>query len=150
MWATAERNEYERQRALELSSMARNLQPMSIRELFYGGSEQTYVLKKVKMSGFNPRPELVLASMPFYPDFVENSDKEEKTKDPDVVLWVPICCPQCEERIIVPVSKMKGVKSVVCDSYKKKVVVSGKDLNAIEILLKCQTMFCKAAFWKDD
>lgn len=155
MWTTYERNERQRQRALEVSSIARFFEPMPIQGVFYGENEETHVIKKAKIIGFNPRPELVMASMPFYPDYVESSGKEEKkkeekSKDADVVLWVPICCQPCEERITVPISQMKGVKSIVCDIYKKKVVVSGKDLNAIEILLKCQSKFCKAAFWKDD
>ncbi|KAL2649314.1 hypothetical protein R1flu_017442 [Riccia fluitans] len=151
--STFRRNEYQRQRALELSSLSESLRMMSTQDLFYGKNEQIFLTKK-GIKGIPPRPELVLSSLPFYPDVDENDGKDQKDdkkkQDPDVVLYVPMCCGDCEERVKIPLSEMEGVKSVDCNWYKRRVIVSGKALNALPILLKCREIFRKSAMWKDD
>ncbi|KAL3702399.1 hypothetical protein R1sor_020421 [Riccia sorocarpa] len=87
---------------MELSSWSDNFRMMSTRDLFYGKNEPTFILKNIK--GVPPRPEMVLSSVPFYPSVAQNDDKgkkgaEEKKKDPDVVLYVPMCCRECEDRV---------------------------------------------------
>ncbi|KAL2633129.1 hypothetical protein R1flu_004608 [Riccia fluitans] len=142
--------QYQQQWALESYGI------MSTRELFYGQNESTFVLKNIK--GTTPRPELMVSSLPFYPDVADNAGKgsgdkaadDKKKQDRDVVLYVPMCCQDCEERVKLPLSEMEGVKSVDCNWYKRRVVVSGKDLSPLSLLLRCQTVFKKAAMWKDD
>ncbi|KAL3694597.1 hypothetical protein R1sor_008248 [Riccia sorocarpa] len=155
-WLKKGRNEYQQQRAMEASAFSEGFRMMSTRELFYGQNESTFVLKNVK--GITPRPELIVSSLPFYPDVDDNAGKgsgdkagdDKKKQDPDVVLYVPMCCRDCEERVKIPLSEMEGVKSVECNWYKKRVIVSGKALSPLSVLLKCQTVFKKAAIFKDD
>lgn len=84
----------------------------------------------------------------------KDGDAKEKAasdgKDTKVVMWVPMCCSACEDLVRVAINGLHGVKSVECNSYKKKVTVVATSAAAADILIECRRLFKKSRMWSDD
>lgn len=141
---------------------------MSIAEMFYGKTEDVWVVKpekkeEVKKGETPPKPPpptaLETAYGQFFPYYhpafpaapaaqAAKKPAENKTAD----FKVPICCEQCVEEVTAKLTAFKGVKKVECDIPNKKVKVTmTTDTVADDVLLECRDVFKKSRLWtKDD
>lgn len=78
------------------------------------------------------------------------TQQQQQKKEMRVELKVPICCGECVELIEGALYRLKGVKSVVCDTYKEKVTITATTATPADIFIECRKVFKKSRMWTDD
>lgn len=73
-------------------------------------------------------------------------DQEDSEEVSVVELRVPLCCDDCEEKIMDHLMGLDGVEGVLCDQDQQKVTVSGS-ASSDDILTACQELFPDAELW---
>ncbi|KAL3679354.1 hypothetical protein R1sor_022310 [Riccia sorocarpa] len=104
------------------------------------------------------REEYSIFPYPGYPYYYPDTpapppaaEKREAPKETKVTLKVDICCEECVEILTNSIMEIKGVKTVDCNVYKEKVVVTcAPDAAPADVLLRARKEFRHARFWSDD
>ncbi|KAL3679624.1 hypothetical protein R1sor_022580 [Riccia sorocarpa] len=62
------------------------------------------------------------------------------------VVRVPMCCIDCEERLVSYLNDLKGIEKLTCDWTEEKVVVTGP-IAPVEVLSACRRLFKHSEMW---
>lgn len=74
-------------------------------------------------------------------------ERNVKTHPQGLVLHVPMCCDNCVEKVRKAVSDLEGVRDVVCDQYRQKVIISG-DVDPEKALRRVRRVKKKSRYWE--
>jgi copper chaperone CopZ len=136
---------------------------LSMQDMFYGQSEPVWVMKSEKDDKKGDKKESggpVMSTMPYYypqyfPDYAaaapekKEAEKKDDKKETKVVMKVPICCGECVESVESALYRMKGVKSVDCQTRREKVTVVATTAAPADILMATKSVFRKSRMWTD-
>ena len=64
-----------------------------------------------------------------------------------VELKVPLCCDNCERKVLACLERVDGVQSVLCDQWQKKVIVYG-NVKPDVVLRKVQRVKKASELWQ--
>jgi hypothetical protein len=91
--------------------------------------------------------------MQYYPDFALPEPPKPPPPPPKpgpMLVRVPMCCPDCEERLEVHLKTLPGIEKLTVDWVENKVTVIGAEkdpINAVDLLSECRKLFKKSDKW---
>ncbi|BBN17820.1 hypothetical protein MPTK1_7g17110 [Marchantia polymorpha subsp. ruderalis] len=93
-------------------------------ELFYGADEPGFMVTTSAQQLIRD-PKLFVDSTFVQPAKQPAEQKKPEDKHKPIVMNVSICCSSCVDLLEPELLAVKGVKTVDCEVYKKKVTVTG-------------------------